>query len=219
MTGVVCRGTAVPGGCAWDAPGWSGARTLSLDRYMGREPSHRPRVEARLLWDETCLHVIFRVRDRWVRSVVQEAQGMVCTDSCVELFFTPGADPLEGYFNIEVNCGGTALFQHQRGRAIDCRRMSGADIARLGVECTMPARVEPEITEPVEWLVQYRVPFDVLAAYVRMERPAPGVIWRANLYKCADNTSRPHWLTWAPVDRPEPDFHRPESFGRLAFAE
>jgi hypothetical protein len=210
---------AASAGCAWDAPAWRAAQTLRLDRYMGGEPAHRPVVEARLLWDEESLHVIFRVRDRWVRAVVSEPQGPVCTDSCVELFFSPQADAAGGYFNVEVSCGGTTLFQHQLGRGRSCRRMTDADVASLAVEHTLPARVEPEIQEPTEWLVRYRVPYATIAAWTPVARPAAGAVWRANLYKCADDTSHPHWLTWAPVDRPEPDFHRPEFFGTLLFAD
>ena len=43
--------------------------------------------------------------------------------------------------------------------------------------------------------------------------------WRANFYKCADRTSHPHCLTWAPVDFPVPNFHLPRSFGVLEFEE
>jgi hypothetical protein len=203
--------------CGWDSPAWRAADTLRLDLFMGGEPAHRPAVEARLLFDDAFLHVIFRVRDRWVRSVVTAAQGMVCTDSCVELFFAPEADTANGYFNIEVNCGGTVLFQHQTGRGVARRAMTAADVAGLAVCHTMPAVVEPENGEPVEWRVQYRVPYAVLGAYAPVTAPRDGAVWRANLYKCADGTSHPHWLTWSAVDRPEPDFHRPEFFGRLLF--
>ena len=51
-----------------------------------------------------------------------------------------------------------------------------------------------------------------------MTVPEPGVGWRANLYKCADDSSHPHWLTWAHVDNPTPDFHLREFFGILRFA-
>ncbi|MDA0991466.1 MAG: carbohydrate-binding family 9-like protein, partial [Verrucomicrobia bacterium] len=51
-----------------------------------------------------------------------------------------------------------------------------------------------------------------------LNRPAPGVSWRSNLYKCGDATSHPHWLTWSPIDRPKPDFHVPDQFGTLTFA-
>jgi hypothetical protein len=57
----------------------------------------------------------------------------------------------------------------------------------------------------------------MLEKYTNVKRPATGVQWRANFYKCGDKTSHPHWLTWSVVDKPEPDFHRPEFFGILEF--
>jgi hypothetical protein len=50
-----------------------------------------------------------------------------------------------------------------------------------------------------------------------MQPPAPGVRWRANFYKCAEHNSHPHWLMWAPIDFPKPNFHLPEFFGTLEF--
>ncbi len=185
---------------------------------MGRIPAHLPRTLARLSWDDESLHVMFRVEDRYVRAVAEHYQDQVCTDSCVELFFTPGTDLREGYFNIEMNCGGTALFRHQLGRGTGRRDVAEEDGRRLTPAHTLPSRVEPELPGPLTWCVAYRVPFDVLARYAPVDRPRPGVAWRANLYKCGDATSHPHWLSWSPVDVPKPDFHRPEFFGVLRFA-
>jgi hypothetical protein len=106
----------IPPDARWDAPEWDAAPALRLTRWMGERPSHRPDVQAKLLYDEWFLHVIFRVQDRYVRSVVTDYQGPVCTDSCVELFLTPEPGVENGYFNIEVNCGGTMLFKHQLSR-------------------------------------------------------------------------------------------------------
>ncbi len=185
---------------------------------MGDPPSHRPVVQAKIAYDQERLHVIFRVQDRFVRSVVTDYQGPVCTDSCVEFFFTPGADTRAGYFNIETNCGGTVLFMHQKERGIDCVAMSPADADALSVSHTMPGVVNGEIPDPTEWYIEYQVPYAVLSKYAPVTVPAPGVSWRANLYKCADKCSHPHWLTWSPVDQPRPDFHRPEFFGTLSFS-
>jgi hypothetical protein len=77
--------------------------------------------------------------------------------------------------------------------------------------------VEPEIQEPVTWYIEYRVPFAVLETCTQFSRPRPGDVWRANLYKCADGTSHPHWLVWSPIVRPRPDFHVPDQFGHLVF--
>ncbi len=81
----------------------------------------------------------------------------------------------------------------------------------------MPRIVDPEIEAPVTWTVAYRIPLALLEKYCRVISPAPEAAWRVNFYKCGDNTSHPHWLTWAPVDYPKPNFHRPQSFGTLQF--
>ena len=33
-----------------------------------------------------------------------------------------------------------------------------------------------------------------------------------NFYKCADETMNPHFVSWSPIDLPEPNFHCPEFF-------
>jgi hypothetical protein len=202
---------------AWDGPVWRDLPTLAVDLPVGGPPVHAPRTLTRLCWDHRSLHVMFRVEDRYVRAVVDRYQGPVSTDSCVELFFTPGSDLLDGYFNIEMNCGGTTLFRHQHGRGIRRREVTGEDGRLLEPAHTLPSRVDPEMSGPVTWLVSYRVPFDVLARYSPVQRPRAGAAWRANLYKCGDATSHPHWLAWSPVDVAAPDFHRPEFFGTLRF--
>ena len=72
---------------------------------------------------------------------------------------------------------------------------------------------EQEIVEPLEWEIEYSIPFSVLEKYMEVEKPKKGVQWRANFYKCADKTSHPHWLTWDLVNHPKPKFHLPEFFG------
>ena len=37
----------------------------------------------------------------------------------------------------------------------------------------------------------------------------------ANFYKCGDETETVHYGCWSPIETPEPDFHRPEYFGRI----
>ena len=207
----------LPAAPDWDAPAWRGVPSLAVDLPVGGTYDHRPLTLARLAWDDESLHVIFRVEDRFVRAVACHFQDPVCMDSCVELFFTPGTDLGQGYFNIEMNCGGTSLFHHQLDRTSVRRFMSEDDGRRLEPAHTLPVRVDPELPGPQTWTVAYRIPIEVLERYAPVDRPRPGAAWRANLYKCGDATSHPHWLSWSPVDVPKPDFHRPEFFGTLRF--
>ncbi len=202
----------------WDKAAWRDVPAVELRHFMGERPSHFPRTQARLAYDADALYVIFRVEDRYVRAVAPHHQGAVCKDSCVEFFFTPGSDVAVGYFNLEMNCGGTMLFNYQVIPWKNPVEVRPADLERIEVAHTLPRTVEPEITAPTAWTVEYRLPTDLLAAYCPTARkPAPGVRWRANLYKCGDDTSHPHWLTWAPVANPTPNFHMPQSFATIVF--
>jgi len=200
-----------------DGPGWTAAEPLALEAFMGERPAHFPRVQARVLYDARALYVAFRVEDRYVRAVAEHLHGEVWKDSCVEFFFTPGVDPAPGYFNLEVNCGGTFIMRHQQSLE-EFRLIDPADCAGVEVYHSMPKIVNPELAGPLTWGVAYRLPLDFLSKYAPVTPPAPGVTWRANFYKCADDSSHPHWLTWSPIDWPEPRFHLPEFFGVLKFS-
>jgi len=209
---------APPVDAMWNRQPWKNVPALTLGYYMGDKPEHAPRVEARLGYDADALYAIFRVEDRYVRAVARQDQDPVCRDSCVEFFFVPGTDIAGGYFNLEINCGGIMLFHFQKKPRKDAAPIAAADLAEVARAHSLPARVEPELKENVAWTVAYRMPFGFLSRYRAAERPGPGTVWRANFYKCADETSHPHWLTWTPVRRPQPDFHVPEDFGMLEFA-
>ena len=82
------------------------AAAATIAHFHPRSSPHRPLVPHRLLHDGRSLYVLFHARDRYVRCTHTEYQDMVCKDSCVG-FAQPKAD--RGYFNFEVNCGGTML--------------------------------------------------------------------------------------------------------------
>jgi hypothetical protein len=201
----------------WEKHLWVDIPHLSLGFHMGDPPEHFPGVRAKLAYDLEMLYVIFQVEDRYVCARNQSYQEPVYQDSCVEFFFTPGENISEGYFNLEVNCGGTALFHHQLGRQVEDVPVSGVDFHQIQIAHTLPKVIEEEITESITWVVEYCLPFSVLAKYAPLAQPGAGITWRANFYKCADKSSHPHWLTWSRVDLPAPDFHSPEFFGRLIF--
>lgn len=201
----------------WNKPQWQRVLPGELKNFMGERPRHFPKTQFKIGYDDESIYVIFRVEDRYVRAAVKQAfQGDVYRDSCVEFFFTPNSTPDTGYFNLEMNCGG-ALLLHWQTKPRQGREISTADCARIAVFHSMPRIVTPEIAEPTTWTVEYRLPISILKNYAQVTTPAPGASWFANFYKCADDTSHPHWLTWAPVELPEPDFHQPDWFGILEF--
>jgi hypothetical protein len=206
--------------CDWEAPEWRDVPALEIACFHPQSSAHRPRTRARLAWDPVSLHAIFRVEDRWVRCVHLDYQSPVYRDSCVELFVAPC--PGHGHFNFEVSCGGGLLVSHVE----DPRRTPGGfaratpvDAVRgraVEVRTSLAGRIEPERAGPVTWTAALRIPFALFADFVGPVAPQAGAVWRANLFKCADDSSHPHWASWAPIGG-RLDFHQPAKFGELVF--
>lgn len=202
----------------WDKSAWSRVAALRLNHAMGKPPAHFPNTQLKMVYDDRSIILIFLVEDRFVRAVAERHQDAVYKDSCVEFFFTPGSDSADGYFNLEMNCSGKMLLHFQKVPRKDSISVSELDLQRMEIAHSLPGRVEPEIEQPTVWTVECRLPVAILQNYFpTLQTPKPGVRWKANFQKCADDTSHPHWLTWAKIDHSTPDFHRPESFGTLVF--
>ena len=66
---------------AWDGPVWSRAETLTVNLFHPASSGHRPGVQARALYEAKGIYVIFKVKDRYVRSVNTQPQGPVAWNS------------------------------------------------------------------------------------------------------------------------------------------
>jgi Carbohydrate-binding family 9 len=200
----------------WNKAAWRSVTPVTLEYYMGEEPAHQPKVQAKVAYDDGFLYLIWRVEDKYVLAKRTKHQQDVCRDSCVEFFFTPGGDPKEGsYFNLETSCAGVKLFGAQF--ASKDEKFTDQDFASIVTANSLTGPIDSEIVKPTTWTLEYKIPLDLLEKFARIERPKPGVTWRANFYKCADDASHPHWLTWSPVTNTQPSFHLPKYFGILAF--
>ncbi|MCX7019081.1 MAG: carbohydrate-binding family 9-like protein [bacterium] len=207
--------------CGWNDPPWDRANVLCADHFHPAGSDHHPETKAKLLYDARRIHVRFNVRDRYVRCVHTEYQSPVFFDSCVEFFVQPRAG--QGYFNFEVNCGGTLLLhyrEHDGPPPVDHSKAVHVDerLARgIRIEASMPRVVDPEIMDPVEWRAAWSIPFTLFEEFVGPLTPVAGTAWRANFYKCGNELSHPHWASWAPVGG-RLDFHQPQLFAPIEFA-
>jgi len=209
----------------WDAELWQAADTLEITLYRWKDSGHHPRTEARILYDDSHLALIFQVQDRYVRAVSENFGDPVSNDSCVEFFVSPYAmGQTDPYFNFEFSCGGTMLLRRcssstEREWKRSNRLIAESDAELVSVAGTLPKVVEPEIAEPTTWTLEYHIPLELFHLYF-LECPPPttGTEWKANLYKCGGLTSHPHWGTWAPVEADSPAFHSSEFFQPLRFA-
>jgi hypothetical protein len=206
-------------GQPFDSEIWQKAAVAEISIFRPEGSDHHPQAQARLLYDSSSLHVIFSVKDRYVRCVYTTDTDPVYKDSCAELFIMPVFG--KGYFNFEFNACGIMLCSYIEDpvRTPDGfrkqKRLSPEELALVKRASSLHGKIDPEITGDRQWFLEARIPFSLLEAYTGPLQIAGGIRWSGNLYKCGDETSHPHWASWAPVEKL--NFHAPQCFGTFEF--
>ncbi len=180
---------------------------LGIDKINWNDYPYAPNVTAHLAHDGKQLFCVFSVNERHLRVKALEDNGPVWEDSCVEIFIAD-ADGSH-YYNFETNAGGTALASRRVSRT-DCEHFPPQQMQRIMRHSSLP-RHEVSINSPngIGWTLMVGIPFDLIGY-----NGIPAEL-RINLYKCGDKTDTPHFLSWAPISTPAPDFHRPEFFATV----
>lgn len=210
-----------PIGASWEHPCWREADTAGAECFHPQSSEHRPTTNVRLLYDAAHLYGIFQVRDRYVLCKRRQYQEPVYRDACVEFFVQPR--PEKGYFNFEMNCCGTLLLRYVE----DPARTQDGGLAKstpvppelasgLIIHGSLDGPITEEIAEETWWYVSFAIPLSLLETFVGALGDPAGQTWRGNFYKCADDSSHPHWASWAPIGE-KLNFHQPEAFGTLRF--
>lgn len=167
------------------------------------------------IWhDGASLHLRYVVIEPTVRAEEGTPGNFVYKDSCVEFFFQPKpGDP--HYYNFEWNPLGTLYLAWRTGR--DDAELAPPEVLSMvkakGSLGSVPF-TEREAEGP--WTLEIEIPAKALW-HSGIESFA-GLSSRANFYKCGDGLTVPHYITWAPIDTPRPDYHRPEFFAPVTFA-
>ena len=205
----------------WESSEWKDIEPVVIANFRPESSDHRPVTKVKLLYDDEGIYGMFMVKDRYVRCIRTAFQDHVYKDSCVEFFVQP--DQSKGYFNFEFNCGGTLLCTYitysitSDGKAEknEILPLEDEDREMIRIYHSLPQIVESEIQDETEWQLGFFIPFSLFEKYIGEIGNVAGQRWKANFYKCGDETSRPHWASWSPVD--ELNFHMPQCFGIIEF--
>jgi len=204
-----------------DKSNWEDLTPVRLLQIRRESSDHHPPTNVRLFRNKEALYGKFSVTDRFVRCMQTGYQAKVSKDSCVEFFLKPAGSV--GYFNFEFNCGGNLLCYYIRnpkkkdGKRIDYDILSEEDLKMVQRESTLPEIIEKEITDKTCWELAFRIPFYLIQKYTALSARSFKQPWYGNFYKCGDETSMPHWISWTPL--PEKNFHLPDCFGKLLFKD
>ena len=217
---LICKAPNTPAvDSGWNRTEWKNAKALNID-VVGEESSdHHPQTDLKLLYTNTSIFGLFMVKDKYVRAIRSGFQESVCRDSCVEFFFKP--KPESGYFNFEFNCSGALLSSYitsnkrTKNGFEEYVMLIDEDLKKVNIFHSLPEKVEPEIKEDTNWFLGFEIPLVILEKYIGKLGELSAQTWEANCYKCGDETSHPHWISWNPIN--EKNFHCPECFGIMEF--
>lgn len=180
-------------------------------------PDSPVRGRAALAWDDTHLYFGFVVADRApVSSNAREATDPHVWEAAsgVEVMLQPG-DPGDNreYYEIQVDVA-EAVWDT---RFDDYNRpITGEGAERRFGHQDWSAQLEREVRvlPGGGYVVEAALPWSALSSDRAAIPPAPGDVWRANLYTFRDGQR--HALAWSPL-MGEGNFHRASRFGRLVF--
>jgi hypothetical protein len=172
---------------------------------------YRPGVQFRIGHVGKEIWLKYYVNEKNILAQETRTNGDVYKDSTVEFFIS-----LNGinYYNFEFSCIGTIHIGYGPGRAN--RTPVTPEIAeKIEIKSTLGNQPFAEKSGNFNWEMMIRIPlatfeFDQL-------KTVDGVKASANFYKCGDETSDPHFVTWNPIGTENPDYHCPEYFGKVEF--
>ena len=181
------------------------AEEARVDKFPWAETTnYRPATSAWLGYDSSSLFVYMETDETELRMETR-GFGYVHTDSCMEFFFSPDLAS-QKYLNFEFNPAGAMFLSI--GASRHDRELISQDnyIDLFAVKTAIHKK---------GWTLEFGVPVLFLRQYYPALELKSGLVMRGNFYKCGDNTSRPHYGCWSPIELDKPDFHCPRFFGDL----
>jgi hypothetical protein len=185
---------------------------LKLEVANWEEYPYLPDVSVQIAYNENELFLQYQVDEQAIKAIVSESNGPVWTDSCVEFFLSPEGN--DEYYNLEINCIGTVLlgFRKKGEPAIHATNEQIDTIRRIS---SLGDTAFPERDDQTEWQITLAIPWETF--FKHDLKPVSGKKMRANFYKCGDELSVPHFVSWTKIKTEKPSFHQPEFFGGLEF--
>ena len=174
--------------------------------------TYKPEVKFRIAYWQDQIWLKYYVNEESIMAKETSVNGNVYKDSCVEFFISP--DGNDAYYNFEFNCIGIPHVSY--GSAGAKRVLIDPEILELvTVKSSLGDKPFKEKIGGHQWEMMIIIP---KACFAHDEDLVlKGLKATANFYKCGDDTSKPHYVTWNSVGTKKPDYHQPKYFGELSF--
>lgn len=184
------------------------ARRESIDVINWEKYPYKPIVAFDIARTNENLYIRYFVRGNSLKALYDMDGSPVYLDSCVEFFMKQPGD--SDYLNFEFNCIGTCDASRRQSRDIK-KSLTPEEYASIHRYSSLEHATFSEKLGVHTWELVVAIPFRLMGL-------DPGNLPEkimGNFYKCADDTEFPHFVSWSPIDLPEPDFHCPAFFGEI----
>ncbi|MEN8227917.1 MAG: carbohydrate-binding family 9-like protein [Bacteroidota bacterium] len=190
-----------------NSTGFQVIETLNWPEYP-----YKPEVKFKIAYCQDQILLKYFVDEENILAKETRINGDIYKDSCVEFFVSiPGN---ESYYNFEFNCIGVPHVGYGPGRSN--RKFVDPEILKqIKVRSSLGNQPFEEKTGGHQWEMMLLIPTECLA--YDKDIILKGLNVNANFYKCGDETSKPHFVTWNPIGTEGPDYHVPQFFGELLF--
>lgn len=159
---------------------------------------------------QTDLYIHFFVRGNSLLAENAFDNSPVHRDSCVEFFMQKPGD--RQYMNFEFNCLGVCDASRRLSR-LEKESLHPEEYATIRRSTSIKSEPFSEKLGISIWDLTVAIPFELMGLN---PESLPSKI-KGNFYSCSDGASKPYYLSWSPIDLPEPDFHCPQFFGDIYF--
>lgn len=176
------------------------------------EYPYKPDVSFKIAHNGSYLFLQFFVEEQEIMALAEHDNGPVWKDSCVEFFISFNNSP--SYYNLESSCIGKVLLGYRKDKS---------DSAHAGQQTLESIKRYPSLGTSnfdkkegdFKWNILLVVPAS--AFWMSEIETFKGLEARANFYKCGDNLSTPHFLSWSPIKYHKPNFHLVDYFDTIKF--
>ncbi len=199
-----------------DEPGWFAAPSVGDFQFAWYKSGKKEQTVAKLLWDDEYLYVAFLVQDAHISGTRTERDSTVWKDDCVEVFTAPNPDLPKAYFNLEMNVRGAILDSYHPSEK--SQKIEGKwNPDGIRIKTSVSGTLNDDSDSDRYWILEAAIPFAGFSHVAKHTPPENGDVWHLNLNRLGGKTNQ-QFSQWSPGTSPEPQYHRPQDFGRVIFS-
>ena len=185
------------------------ANEIGEANWAEQYPS-KPDVSFRIAHNGKNLILRYDVKENEILAQVENDNGDVWTDSCVEMFL---AFDSEHYYNLECNCIGSILLRYQDNERKLMHYFTPQRLSGIKRYPSLERKKKEKQQGDFQWSVLLIIPHTTFKESKLIDFDEINL--KGNFYKCGDNLTQPHFLSWNKIDWPKPNFHLSQFFGEI----